>query len=483
MSAIRYRSASLLCRKLAGCLAGSVVWLSLFVAPALAAEGDPPAVEDVLRRLLADRDQIKEAELHVESQRLAVIQQAMQLDNERKRTAKNERENLELRIKAMDLRIQQKEWALRQLEPGQSLLPRSEGVSRRMSQWAESRKRWKRMFIDFPQKSRGAVSSGRALNYFLQVCGPTALEHKIFLEQLQDKARRTELEDDQLTLGKSIEAIRTRQAMIREVSGAKVFTAEQLHDVQLKKGLVGQKLKIRLNHEALPLDWPYVIASNKTFVRYRKSLEASKKNSLDQLRKGDGINVSTQQRLMADTDAISQQFETERAKFYARLRRLVHQKSPDAARASRIAPEWIAAKLFLKDLRGSVARFISARKIQDVEARLDDNPDQTFSVADVLAFLSRHGLRFARADPREEETYQRLFEEMKRYYVDLTAMRVAMQSERQYVDLSRQQADRLMQVELEKFEIPTEESVEVRYSAGGLGLGTKLDLKRLLDRK
>ena len=41
------------------------------------------------------------------------------------------------------------------------------------------------------------------------------------------------------------------------------------------------------------------------------------------------------------------------------------------------------------------------------------------SIADLLVFMSRHSLRFAEVDKNGERTYEQLYREMSRYYVDL----------------------------------------------------------------
>lgn len=430
------------------------ILVTLGVNPVSADE--PPSIFELVDKLL----DVKQFEAEVERQHNELFSIITELDRQRKATARTERQEIEVAIQQLELQIQQKQWALTFFEPGlRNRLPEAENIPSTMRRWERNRKVWKKKFLEFPDLAHGEIRSGRALNFFLTLCGPSAIDHEMFLEQLTQMDHMQSLQNapslNQPGLQnphQASDSIAVRRALIEEVSGPNVFTADDLRNIYVQIGLTGGKLRIRLDGEVLPLEWPHLLRLDEDYAKACEAIEDSKSRAFEHLRdKGETIPLELQRRLMMETDRLCSQFARKQKVYFDELREAVknHGRAPRSSEAS----NWVTAKLFLKELRGGVSRFV-AQSPGDVRVDISDQLGESFNIRQILAAVAQQGARFASGDKQAEPVYVRLMEQMSRYYVDLYAMSLAAESEEKQRDLANDEVERLMQVEFEKYATP-----------------------------
>ncbi|NLX97269.1 MAG: hypothetical protein GXY83_13930 [Rhodopirellula sp.] len=453
------------------------MWLIISIAIAFgmgnAAKAIDPDTYEIFLRTIEQGAKVLDSV--AEKQRLDVLQLALELDKEQRQAAKDERQIIEGRIKKLQLQVEQKQWALSQFEVGErQLIPQSSAVPNHMKHWARARDITKEQFLNYPEKSRGAIKSGRALNFFLDACGPTALDHQVYREQLgavsnmivltaNDESAteaRSRQEKNMRTLGMDPEGINIRLALLDEIRGPRMLTGVELSKVIVQQGLTGYALKSRLNEGPLPLDWPEEIRSDPGYAPHCKAIETAKQDAIKQLSYEGGIPLSVQRTLMTEADALYRLCEYNAREHFSRLR---EGTSSDATRGLRFT----VAKRFLKEFRGGISRFVAARDPSDIQSTIFPPSGGKASVDELMAFMSRHGLRFAEADYSAEPVYELLYRQMCKYYVDLYGLYLAVESEEQKIALNEQQVQKLMNREFEKFTDPNQTSSLVGHGGGG----------------
>lgn len=491
--------------------------------PSVLLYGDPPkfSPDDILRR----EQEIRAEEARATSLRMLVLQRAQELDAIRKEAAASERQKVEERITTLQLQVEQKRWALSQFEvrernlipkitestssPAQPAygrrrvrIPEYSGAPTQMKHWQRAREVAKQQFLAFPERSHGAVKSGRALNLFLDICGPTALDHQVYLDELGSTAEilklrakvadRTELtererrlQDEQARresnarlLDRSDQRVDVRRALLDELRGRRCFSRDDLSQVSVLRGLIGYKLKSRLNDEPLPLDWPDEVKRNPRYASHTEAIEAAKRQALEQLKARHSVSTAVQRTLMTEADALVERCEANAREYFTQRRVALKGglTPPPEARGR----DLIVARRFLQELRGGIARFLAARDYRDVAiVEFPPQSQETASIDEVLAFMCRHGLQFAEADTNGESVYRTLYEQMVKYYVDHYSLQLALEGEERKIKRDEDEVARLMRVQLEKFSDPTATAAQlhVGYSSSeGLNLGVSVPL-------
>lgn len=384
--------------------------------------------------------------------------EAARLHRTRADAAAQERAEEEKRAQWLRTTLASKEWAVARLDsPGKQFLSSGEGVTERMAGWKRARQVAEAQFVNHPDRSRGQVLSGRALNYFVEQCGPAALEHQLFREKLL--AEREAVSVRLRTLAgperqaEGVDLLDSRLALIDDVSGTKLFTRAELGEVVVQVGLAGTPLRMKLDQDPLPIALPSVITQNRRYAEALAALRESRQLAIDALQRlngqDGGLSLDLQLRMMADVDRLCDLVEGD-------LASLAGSGSPGSMTVAERRLQLVQARRLLLDLRAGVARFVTARGYQDVVPAV--LTAEQLSAADLIAHLYRHGLRFGPVEPnniRMELLYDRIYRELVRYYVDLVSLQLAVESDRRRLAISEDRIVDLLHIELESFEDPT----------------------------
>lgn len=457
---------------------------------------------------------------------LDIIDLATKIHQAQRDDAAKEREKIESRVRRLQLLVAQREWALRHFEIGESeivastasrtpsptdaeitgiaiimpgripsrsgvvarlremqqksLLPGNESVPLHMRHWMKARESAKKHYLEFASKAHGQIASGRALNFFLDACGQTAMDHQLFREQMLDTRtfivlpenrspgedfvsrmkeateRSTALLEDPDEAARPVrakESLDARIAMLRELAGPPLFRREDLQQIVFQKGLTGPKVTVRLNDEPLPLDWPDAVRADPDCLPFCEAIEAAKAKAIAELRAGGPVSLPVQQELMQAADQLCDHVEARsREQFDAVAGAQGQAPSRDAQRAM----QYVVAKRFLKELRGGIVRFLQAKRIEDVQIKpFPPEGVEAVSIDELMAYMARHGLCFGPADPNAETVYLQLFREMSRYYVDLSALKVAIERGNKKIADNMEQDQRLSEVQYDQMHLET----------------------------
>lgn len=314
---------------------------------------------------------------------------------------REEREQLEARLEAARKRLTN----TFELDE-RKLIPRPQRISKTMRLWQQRRDAVKFSMLQFRDKWAGAIRSGAALNFFLDECGRVAFEHELVRRVAQPG-------DANPGDGQPIERVALDFPLPKEV------TRHIVHE----KGLMGNKLSGRLNQGPLNLNWPRVMRDDQ-FKTQRTQIERLRDELIAGLKKGDPVNLKTADELLKQAEKLYE-------KVRAETKKQIQQKSNGA---SRIFGPYQEAVRFTEILVASAYRLVEAGSLADVTIEEFDGKN----VEDLLAYMYRNNLHFQRTDVNGESAYFLLFEQIARYYVDLHALRMAIEEDEKTLARTRQ---------------------------------------------
>lgn len=449
----------------------NAVGLMLFWLPSLCDAEDKPTNDD-LNAIRARNERYKAetamrkaqarlAEAEAESRDIinAIRNRARSVDEERRARARKQREEIEKNLATegtrLELMIQAKKWAIQAYAPtvAESNGPermdaylrignelefhvKRGGSSDLMSNATSSIKR-QLNFTD-PAFLR-EIESGRALNRLLEILAPAATQHRSFLDQLDNGGReRLILEmiqlDASVRADKSKEAFESRVAFIRSLAGKQNLTPEILLELRLENGTNDVRQIIRMNDDPLPLDWPVALRKEDRYLPYMTALEVAKDVAIKELpqvanlQRGSGLTKSTLNRLTSAADDLCNIVDQDFDEFNDALRNR-RERTGVAIPVTRQSLEYVRAQRYLREMRMCITRFIEARQKSDIAITFPPIDEATgkqrnVSVQELMAFMSRHALRFAEADVNGKRAYEQIYRDMYDYYVDLEMLRV-----------------------------------------------------------
>lgn len=417
-------------------------------------------------------------------------QRLADLEETRRKAAHDEREQLKFEVKRLRLILDQKQWALqsferldRQLLPsspgaaenqlaagwGRRPRPESDGVRSQMIRWKRAIDTNRQQFLGFSSEhNRGAIKSGRALNFFLERCGEMATDLKIYRDEIGTTTELIQAEQRQaaapgnavmieaekrksavlkgLSPEEYAKALATRRAVLDELRGRPFLTQDDVRSISVMKGLIGHKMTIRLNSdEPLPLEWPEVIRLDENYAPLCENLEKAKAKAIDVLKSGRQIPPELHQSMMTTTDELCAACEEKSRQAFAGLR---DAGGTAASGTSERAFEFTVAKRFLRQLRSGVIRFLTATRPEHVAVETFPPVGQMAAVDELFEYMSRHGYRFAEAGPNDEVVYEKLFRAMVQYYLNLYSMQKSIEADQQRLVQTEDQIENLLKVEL-----------------------------------
>jgi hypothetical protein len=248
--------------------------------------------------------------------------------------------------------------------------------------------------LDRKTAMNGAISNGRAANFFLRKCGAAAYDHALYREMTK---KRESLSEPQRP-----------PSLLEQGSADRVVLDEKItRHIRYSQGSVGNKESGRLNDGPLDLAWPAFLRRD-AFKSQREAIEKARDKALAELQSGKPVSNTAADQLLDAVNSLMKHVIVEKRK---RLR-----TAPGEEIWS-----WVLAERHAKLLMGGAYRFIEARHAEDVLT-------ETFksgTIEELMAFMHRNSLEFAPADGNGQAAYKLITEMMIRYYHDLEALRAA----------------------------------------------------------
>ena len=448
------------------------------------AQSDNPLVAIAREQRIRD-----EAWAKVESARLNLVNQAMEHALEDKSRARAERQQIQLEINSIKHKRAARDWALQYLAiQEKQARDIQQSFSQTMTRWARVRELYKSRFIAFPEKSAGAVRSGRALNFFLDLCGSTALNLSMNIQEMDEKTRLLDLDiaqalsdvkkdsrvptdmtnrispsDPSATLLTELrqnpdipmsirenfgelhaqrQLLAQKREILISIGNGAPLAREHLNHLRFTRGQLGSKITLSLAEKPMALQWPYLLESEPEYLPYLRAIGTARKNALRNLSADKRVAPATAKVLAESVDTLYQAFRQDRPRLY-RLGR-----GPDFNNSV-----WRTSS-FLKTLRSSVAYLISANDIGDVTLTKADGVDNANAL---LAYMMEHGLRFGPAQKIDESAYQYTYRLLIDFYTSVGSLSMVVGHEpREF----KADLERLHEREKELIEIETKDTMD-----------------------
>ena len=313
-----------------------------------------------------------------------------------------------------------------------------------LNRWKHVRAKFGQKYLDHPAfNSRGDISSGRALNYFIDELGDSALRQHFALrapafQNAPDGSNQKEI-----------------WLLLKQIEEETIIPAVHLEQLYCERGGTGPKLPVKLtvlaqqtNVTVIPLEWPAFFRVNSFYLPYIQSIEKYRESALKEMADDSQLDVSHRY-LMAAIDSLQERFEVDKQAIYQRKRQNASQNynrmQHEPAKMDYGQDNYnqlIQANRFLTTLKCGTARMMESQiiKIIPLQGRPIDNK---ISVIELLAFMKENGLRFTRATPSVEHHYEAIFEQCKNYHESLLATKVIIENRNADIDELEQKIDEL----------------------------------------
>jgi hypothetical protein len=333
---------------------------------------------------------------------------------ERKQIGEAIKADIDQRKKDTQQQLQALRWVLGPFDPQQRVVPQAAYATRLFHDWRRSHDAYRDKFLFSVSKSRGDIASGKALNFFLELCGPVALKQSIYRQ-------RDILRAQQAPAGGVPAA--AEEPLVQNLAHDLPLRPDEVARIRWRRGLTGPPEEGRLGaaQELLPLDWPATLRNDPRLDEARQAVEDARHEIVVDLRQGRPLARAAGDGLMRAVDELTRQADAVRQADVNKLRQRVGEPGvgPDPVLLARYAD-----RKFLSSLRYNVYHFIAARDPREHGAI---EPFEQDSAEELMAYFSRNGLWFAPAgsEPQAQVVYEKLFKLMTWYYIDLCALEAA----------------------------------------------------------
>lgn len=386
----------------------------------------------------------KALELELERERskqqnaaLAIREKVIDLESQRRRVAAEELEQLRRKREGLEARIDFARRSVLQsfdvydrgLIPTPTPIPTSSRRSRRPRETTfERSKRLREQMLHrllvFRGESGGLIANGDALNFFVELCGPSAFAHTFY----RTTKAKGKTQDD------------PDEAFLSRITDQVLLSPDLLRHIRYQRGLSGPKLSGRLNQDPLDVTWPAIL--KRSLSRKTDDIERRREQILKELRQNRAVPPEAADGLLDSVrDLLTAMHDAEES---------LMQEIRRNGRNTPAQADWLryhAAEAHVRVLLAGAYRLIEARGIADVSLPpLDDKNGVT--VEKLLTYMHENNLRFSPADLNGQTAYNSIFELMSRYYIDLSALKLETAKNEQRVELIRAEEAQVKEVML-----------------------------------
>jgi clan AA aspartic protease (TIGR02281 family) len=398
--------------------------------PAPAHNGFVQGIQQKTLELELERERAKREEAV-----LAIREKVIDLEAQRRRVAAHELEQLRRKRDTLEARIDYARRSVLQSFdvydrgsfPTPSTLKRTRSGKVIEGSFERSKRLREQMLyrlLQLRRESGGLIANGDALNFFLELCGPSAFAHTFY--RTAKPAGKAQADPD--------------DAFLSQITDQFVLRPEVLRHIRYQRGLTGPKLSGRLNQDPLDVTWPAILKGS--LSKKTGDIERRREEALKQLRENRTVSPEAADGLLdAVRDLLAGMHDEEES--------LMHEIRRNG-RNSRAQRDWLrynAAEAHVRVLLAGAYRLIEARGITDVILPpLDDKKGVT--VEKLLTYMHENNLRFSPADLNGQPAYNSIFEVMSRYYIDLAQLKLQTAKDEHRVEALRQEEAQVKEVML-----------------------------------
>jgi hypothetical protein len=267
-------------------------------------------------------------------------------------------------------------------------------VSKYLTRLKHQRETTQYALIQYRDQSRGAVKSGRALNFFLDECGPAALERSYCRSLSPSQTRQGQAD------GLEVE-------VLSGMTSNYVLDADTIRHIRYFQGVTGRKLSGRLNQKPLDLENVNSVLRQNEFRPQVERITALRDRALAELDKGQPVTPDTSFELVS---AVQDLLDEVRAA-----------KKKQAKRGFNAMRPYLQAERQMLAISDGASRLIEAQQAAD--AAIPQFKSGT--IGDLLAHMQRHTLHFDAADDSGDAAYNQLYTLLTKYYLDLRLLQEA----------------------------------------------------------
>ncbi|MBC8873639.1 MAG: hypothetical protein H8E44_29735 [Planctomycetes bacterium] len=420
--------------------------LLLSFSDSFAAQG--LTVREILGKTLEiEREKAKAERAKADKARFELIQHTLDLRRQQQADAGNERKLIEKTIAEIRLINESRDYVLGSFEAEKrGLVPRLQEANRRFARLAKNRDQWTNKFTRFPEASRGAIWSGRALNHFAELCGTTASEHEFLRGQLAKERQQYEAllqastGKDKVEAEQQLERIRLQQELLGNIRSLPILNDYHRSKIRYKGGMAKDAATYSAGQGMLPINWGSLLAlPGGDFGRHRENIEHWKEKAALQLREHGAVDAETMETVMNLVERLASDMEKYRQRFMHGD--LVHYKNQLNSTTL-----YRDALPMVKQLKIDVLRFLSATRPEDIMFGDDFAGD---TIDELMIHMIRNGLQFAPAQANERRTYEVLYREMVRYYMALHSLVVALNYDKGQIKKLEDREQKLLELQYE----------------------------------
>jgi len=412
------------------------------------AGSQPPDLREILNKTLEkEREKAKAERARADKARFELIQDTLDLRRQQQADAGNERKLIEKTIAEIRLINESRDYVLGSFEPEKrGLVPKLHEANRRFERLAKNRDQWTNKFVRFPEASRGAIWSGRALNHFVELCGTTASEHEFLREQLARERREYEAllqastGKDKAEAEDQLERIKLQQELLGKIRSLPVLNDYHRSKIRYKGGMAKDAATYSGGQGILPINWGSLSAlPGADFSWHRENIEHWKKQATQQLRQNGAVDARTMETVMNLVECLASDAEKYKRR-YVKGDLAHHKNQLNTTTLYRdVLP-------MVKQLKIDVLRFLSATRPEDIMFGDDFVGD---TIDELMIYMIRNGLQFAPGQANERRTYEVLYREMVRYYMALHSLVVALNYDKGQIKKLEDREQKLLELQYE----------------------------------
>jgi hypothetical protein len=309
----------------------------------------------------------------------------------RTETAAKIKENADRRQQELEKRLEEvKKWTSAQFELGErGVIDKPKVMTDLMKSWQKAHSREIYLFLQFPEKSYGAIESGRALNSLLARVGPAA--------QQNQQTRR----------------VNAASALPLHASSAnEKISEETFNRLTIQDKVLGARDSRRGNGDPIDVDWPAVLREER-WTKHCTTIEKARARVLAEMSRTEGISPEADQELRDAVGALNKDY-AEYRKHWRDDKDYTHEEA--AMEFSRM----YAGYGHIRKLIASVYFVVQAKSFAQLPQREDWHGG---NIEEFLSYMVRNNLQFGSpSDNANRGAYHEVFNLMVRYYLDETAM-------------------------------------------------------------
>jgi hypothetical protein len=309
---------------------------------------------------------------------------------ERIETARRIQEDADKRARELEKQLAEvKKWTTAQFELGErGVIDKPKAMSQLLVRWQKNHEQEIFRLLQYPDKNRGTIESGRALNSLLERVGPAAAQNL--------QTRRIN----------PANALPLHESTAHEQIGEEIF-----NHLTVQSKLLGAKDSRRGNDGPIDVDWPAVLREDR-WTGYRGAIEKARTRVLSEMATTDGLSPAADEQLRKAVGSLN-------AAFVAYRREWGNQ--PHAS--GTVGPEyhriWLGTR-HIQKLIASTYFIVDAQSFYQLPQREEYHGG---TVEDFLSYMTHNNLEFgAPAKDVDRDAYHQVFNLMVRYYLDQSAM-------------------------------------------------------------